>query len=72
VIGDTGNYNLSIYNSAGENIKNIISGSIDSSLDQYFTWDGKNKYGATCASGVYIIYATEPLRRRLARVVFIR
>jgi hypothetical protein len=66
-----GNYSLTIYNSAGENIKNLASQYLTGPFQQVYSWDGKNKVGDLCATGVYVIYLSEPLRTRMARVILI-
>jgi flagellar hook assembly protein FlgD len=67
-----GLYDLTIYNSAGEQIKKIDLGSIEGASYKTYSWDGKNKYGDLCASGVYVIYLAKPMSTKLARVLFIR
>jgi hypothetical protein len=42
------------------------------SLQASYSWDGTNKYGAPCASGVYIFYLTGPFGVKTARVALIR
>lgn len=66
-----GNYSLTIYNSAGEHIRTLDSTNMTGVLDQYYQWDGKNKYGEVCASGVYIFYLIEPFDRKFKRVLLI-
>ncbi len=67
-----GQYALRIYNSAGEHIKTLDSQDLSGPVSQWYSWDGKNKYGDTCASGVYILYLMEPLSEKTARVLFVR
>lgn len=67
-----GNYALRIYNSAGEHIRTLDEGPLDGPLDRNYQWDGKNKYGEPCASGVYIFYLIEPFDRKVKRVLLIR
>ncbi len=68
---NAGNYSLRIYNSAGEHIKTLADGYFTpSSSSQAYPWDGKNKYGDTCASGVYLIYLVTPVEKKLARVLW--
>jgi hypothetical protein len=62
---------LRIFNSVGEHIKTLISTQLTGPYSYNVTWDGTNKYGAKCASGIYVIYLTEPTRRLIARVVVI-
>jgi len=66
-----GSYNLSIFNSAGENITVLGSGPVEGPFSKTFSWDGKNKYGAKCASGVYVVYLAGPVKRLLGRVVLV-
>ncbi len=66
-----GPYDLWIYNSAGEHIKTLESTYLSAPISQAYTWDGKNKYGDTCASGVYIFYLVEPFDQQLKRMILI-
>ncbi len=66
-----GLYSLTVYNSAGELIKSLDSRTLNSPVNQSYTWDGKNKFGDKCASGVYIFYLVEPFSRKLKRVILI-
>lgn len=67
-----GSYDLTIYNSAGEMIKKLDHKDLTEPFAQTYTWDGRNRYNALCASGVYVIYMTGPIKRVLARIVFIK
>ena len=67
-----GNYNLWIYNSAGEHVRTLDSEVLGGPISQAYHWDGKNKYGANCASGVYILYLVEPYSQKSKRLVLIR
>jgi len=67
-----GQYDLMIYNSAGEHIKTLDSRTLNGPVSQYYVWDGTNKYGGTCASGVYLITLTEPYTFRVKRVIWVR
>ncbi len=66
-----GSYDLWIYNSAGEHIKTLESTYLSAPVSQAYTWDGKNKYGDACASGVYIFYLVEPFERQYKRILLI-
>jgi len=66
-----GNYGLYIFNSAGEHIKTLDEKTLTGPYANSYNWDGTNKYGAHCASGIYIIYLVEPLKTVKARVVLI-
>jgi hypothetical protein len=67
-----GNYSLLIYNSAGEHVRTLDSQTLSAPISQSYFWDGKNKYGANCASGVYILYLTEPFSQKMKRLLLIR
>ena len=66
-----GQYDLRIYNSAGEHIKTLDSQQLSAPVSQWYSWDGKNKYGDPCASGVYILYLIEPYSAKLKRILMI-
>jgi hypothetical protein len=67
-----GNCSVEIYNSAGEHIRTLANATNLPAGSFQVTWDGKNKYGAEVASGVYIIHMVEPLGLHQARVAVIR
>lgn len=67
-----GPYSLRIYNSAGEHIRTLDDRTLNQPVNQYYSWDGTNKYGSPCASGVYIIYLTEPYGVKLKKILLIR
>jgi hypothetical protein len=67
-----GAYELRVYNSAGEYIKTIDSQQLSVPLIASYFWDGTNRYGNPCASGVYILYLIEPFGTRTKRIVLIR
>jgi hypothetical protein len=67
-----GDFSLRIYNSAGEHVKTLDQGRLDGPLHQSYSWDGTNKYGDACASGVYLFYLREPYGRRTARILLVR
>jgi hypothetical protein len=66
-----GNLNLTVYNTAGEHIRTLIDGTL-SDPTTFTSWDGKNKYGDPCASGVYIFYLVEAYESQLKKVVLVR
>jgi hypothetical protein len=66
-----GEFRLAIYNSAGEFIKDLDSHYLNGAWRHSYAWDGKNKNGDTCASGVYLIYLQEPFGRKLVRVALV-
>jgi hypothetical protein len=67
-----GNYSLNVYNTAGEHIKTLDSQYLTAPLSASYDWDGTNKYGDQCASGMYIFYLSEPFSTKLKRVLLIR
>ncbi len=69
----SGNYSLMIYNSAGEHIVTLdYNQTITGPFLKSYSWNGKNKYGDDCASGVYIIYLTEPYGVKFKRILLIK
>ncbi|HJT25515.1 MAG TPA: hypothetical protein VJ873_13155 [bacterium] len=67
-----GPLSLEIYNSAGEHVKTLLSETLTGPLEQTVVWDGKNKYGEPCASGVYVIFYREPFTLRKKRILLVR
>lgn len=67
-----GHYSLCIYNSVGEHVRTLDSQDLTGPLNGSYAWDGKNKYGDTCASGIYLIRAVEPFGIRTGRVLLLR
>ena len=67
-----GDYSLRIYNSAGEHIVTLDDGQISGVFTQSYTWNGLNKHGDKCASGIYIIELLEPLDTKFKRVILAR
>jgi hypothetical protein len=66
-----GNLSLTVFNSVGENIKNLANLNLTGPFQQTYSWDGTNKFGNKCASGIYVLYLSEPLKIKMARVVLI-
>ncbi len=67
-----GEYDLWIYNTAGEHIRTLDHQELSGPISQSYTWDGTNKYKDKCASGVYILYLVEPFSQKLKRIILIR
>ncbi len=67
-----GSYNLWIYNTAGEHIKTLDTMVMSAPVNKIYTWDGTNKNGEQCSSGVYILYLVEPFGKKLKRLILIR
>jgi flagellar hook assembly protein FlgD len=71
--GYSGTFSLRVYNSAGENIKNLApSQSVVAPYDQWFNWDGTNQAGQKVASGVYVIRLATPYGVYSASVMVIK
>jgi hypothetical protein len=67
-----GRYGLRIYNSAGEHIRTLADTALQSPAYFDYTWDGKNKYGDDCASGIYILDLIEPTSHKQKLILLIR
>ncbi len=67
-----GPFSLNIYNSAGEHIKTLDSQYLEAPFSQSYQWDGTNKYGNPCASGVYLIYLSDPHSSKLKRIILVK
>lgn len=67
-----GPYSLRIYNTAGEHIKDLDSMYSTVLINKTYQWDGTNKFGEPCASGLYIIYLLEPFNRKVKKLILIR
>jgi hypothetical protein len=67
-----GDYSLKIYNSAGEHVRTLDSRYLYAPIQASYSWDGKNKNGEDCASGVYIFLLQEPLSRKVKRILLVR
>jgi hypothetical protein len=67
-----GEYDLWIYNTAGEHIKTLDHQELSAPISQSYTWDGTNKYNDKCASGVYLFYLIEPFETKMKRIALIR
>jgi hypothetical protein len=64
---------LDVYNTAGEHIINLLNTILVKSFPTtIIPWNGRNKFGDLCASGVYIFCLTEPFDRKLKKVVLVR
>ncbi len=51
-VPETGLTDLSVYNSRGERVRNLVSGSLEAG-DHELIWDGRDQAGASVSSGVY-------------------
>ena len=67
-----GSYNLWVYNTAGEHIKTLDTAVMTAPINKTYQWDGTNKNGEQCASGVYILYLVEPFGKKLKRIILVR
>lgn len=69
---EAGKYEMKIYNSNGEFIKDLGQG-VSSGVNSYsFSWAGTNYLNQPCASGIYIIYFLQPLGVKEAKILLIR
>jgi hypothetical protein len=68
----SGHYEMKIYNSTGEFIRDLDPGDNPGALENTFHWDGTNYLNQKCASGIYIIYFLEPLAVKEAKILLIR
>ena len=67
-----GDFSLKIYNSAGEFVRVLDDRQITEPFQHTYLWDGRNRYGEMCGSGVYLIRLIEPYGVRTARVLLVR
>ena len=67
-----GDYSLRIYNSAGEWVKTLQEASLTGPLHQAYAWDGTNRSGEPCASGVYLISLREPTSQKIKKILLVR
>jgi flagellar hook assembly protein FlgD len=63
---------VKIYNSAGELVRELWNGSIQTTSKNDFGWDGKNKNGENVASGVYIIFYSDHYQTQRARLLVVQ
>jgi hypothetical protein len=68
----TGNYDLNIYNTAGELIKKLDTHYPQDTPAKSYLWDGNNRYGEPCASGMYILSLNAPADHKTKRLLLIR
>jgi hypothetical protein len=67
-----GHYSLRVYNSAGEYIKTVDERELTIPFSGTVYWDGNNRYGGPCTSGVYVLHLSEPYGIKVKKVVLIR
>lgn len=67
-----GRFTLRIFNSAGEYIRTLADETLTQPLSASYAWDGTNRYGDPCASGVYILCVQEPYSEKIRRVILLR
>jgi flagellar hook assembly protein FlgD len=67
-----GSYSLNIYNTAGELVKKLDSTHLQAPIAQSYLWDGANKYGSPCASGMYLLSLSTSFDHKMKRVLIIR
>lgn len=66
-----------IYNIAGElvrelNANDLVEGTIDGGFYYYIDWDGKNKNGNKCASGVYFCAAEIGTEKKVVKMALVK
>ena len=66
-----GFYQLSVYNSAGEHIRTLDARAMDGPVSFSYLWDGTNKNGEECASGIYLLDLIEPNSRKIKKVLLV-
>ncbi len=67
-----GPYSLKIYNSAGEHIRTLDERPVTGSFYGSYLWDGTNKHGDFCASGIYLIQKNNLFERKIKKILVIR
>jgi hypothetical protein len=70
--GDPAGTTIFIYNLAGELVKTIDQGTVNSNTTAYFPWDCSNNSGRPVASGVYIGEVQWGSRRKFFKIALIR
>jgi hypothetical protein len=68
----SGNYSLKIYNSAGEYILTLDDRKLDPPFSQTYHWNGTNRYGDACASGVYLLRLSKPTGAEVKKLILVR
>ncbi|MBD3270920.1 MAG: hypothetical protein GF384_00095, partial [Elusimicrobia bacterium] len=66
-----------IYNIAGELVREInasqeLTGGVDGGYYYYLEWDGKNKDGDSCASGVYFCVADVGHKKKVVKMALVK
>ena len=67
-----GEYSLRIYNTAGEHIQTLDRQYLTAPVNKSYLWDGTNKNGDACASGIYVFYLVEPYSKKIKRLLLVR
>ncbi len=66
-----GMVDVSVYNIAGQNIRQLVSGNIAEG-NYTVSWDGKDGRGQTASSGIYLVGINIPDRRQLLKVLVVK
>ena len=67
-----GDFAMNVYNTAGEHIRALDSRHLTGPFYASYLWDGINKYGDPCASGVYLLQEVNPFKQKTKRVLLVR
>lgn len=71
-ICSTGNYDLSVYNTAGEQVRKLLSSGLTAPATMGLPWDGKNEEGEDCAGGIYLLRLTGPYGTKMRKIALAR
>lgn len=66
-----GALDLWVFNSVGEHILTLEERPLSGPVSLNYVWDGRNKHGEMCASGVYLLYLVEPFDRKTRKIVLV-
>jgi hypothetical protein len=67
-----GKVQLWVFNSAGEHIRTLLDQDLQGPFQASLSWDGNNKNGAPCASGLYLFILEGPFSRKCSKVLLVR
>lgn len=68
---DSGKVDITIYNSRGQKIRNLLSQTMDAGVYRLF-WNGLDDTNQICTSGVYIVRMTTPTRSYSSRIILLK
>ncbi|MFC2134173.1 T9SS type A sorting domain-containing protein [Bacteroidota bacterium] len=70
-VGETSKVKLDIYNIQGQLITTLVD-EYKSAGTHHAFWDGRNRYGSKCSSGIYIYQLTTPAQRIQKQMVLVK